>query len=196
MNSSGIGSLQTVLFSLTAIIGIFSVLHAIRTEAPTESDVKRTVNIPAFAPGGGPGKGEGGVVPFTPSPPTILPAVTPVERHMSDVVITLDDPTSTYNRWLRGEDIDEAHLISKEEMAAMRGEAMNQPVDEDMQDAGRAGGANAPTPSIGFNAIDYTHSGGWVPPDPELAAGTTHLIATVNAAVEETTRRLTTSGRS
>ncbi len=78
---------------------------------------------------------------------------------MSDVVITLEDPDSTYNRWLRGEDIAEAHILSEERRAELREEALNRPVDEDMQHASRSSGPDAPSLGVGFDSMDYTEAG-------------------------------------
>ncbi len=173
-----------LILGLLIGLGALAALRTIGNENNAGSNEKHTIGLPSMAPGGGPVKGNGDDSPYTSPPPTTLPAVSPVERHMSDVVITLEDLDSTYNRWLRGEDISEAHLISEERMAELREEALNQPVDRDMQHASRIGGPDAPTPGVGFASIDFNEGGGSVPPDPEMAAGTTHLIATVNVAVE------------
>ena len=41
----------------------------------------------------------------------------------------------------------------------------------------------APTVGLGFASMNYNDGGGSVPPDPEMAAGPNHLVATVNVAV-------------
>ena len=156
---------------LAITVGAIAGLMATRPDHTERSTDQSAIGIPSFAPTGSSAKDTGDRPPYTSPPPTTLPAVVPVERHMSDVVITLDDPDSTYNRWLRGEDISEAHILSEERMAELREQALNQPVDEDMQRATRAGGEDAPTPGVGFASIDYTQAGARFPRTPKWRQG-------------------------
>lgn len=117
--------------------------------------------------------------------------VLPVIVDFDDVVVSTEDPDGMFNRWMRGElDLDENDSIAGEaEMGRMIEEALAQPVDDDVQIASSlealAPGLQprAPSPGVSFDAIDYTRSGGSVPPDPELAVGPDHIIAVVNVSV-------------
>ncbi|MFW6069274.1 MAG: hypothetical protein ACOC9E_06805 [Chloroflexota bacterium] len=117
--------------------------------------------------------------------------VTPVTVDFSDVVVDTEDADSMHRRWLRGEiDADENDgLVSEAEMARMVAAAQAQPPTEHMQDAedtlpaqtGPLG--SGLRPGVAFDAISFTQSGGYVPPDPELAVGRQHIVAVANVSV-------------
>ncbi len=117
--------------------------------------------------------------------------VSPVVVDFSDVVIDTDNADGMYARWQRGElDLDENDsIVSEAEMARLLDEALAQPPDDGVQIAesldveGARPDIAAPNPGVSFDAIDYTQSGGSVPPDPELAVGPNHMIAVVNVSV-------------
>jgi hypothetical protein len=91
-----------------------------------------------------------------------------------------------YERWLRGEiDLDEMEsIVSAAEIAALQEAAMNSGPTPGVQTATSGPGLQAPIPTgTGFDSIDYTQSGGSVPPDPEMAVGRDHIIVVVNVAV-------------
>lgn len=117
--------------------------------------------------------------------------VSPVTVDFSNVVVDTDDADSMHQRWLRGEiDADENDgLVSEAEMARMVAAAQAQPPTENMQDADEALPVQTGPlgsglrPGVAFDAISFTQSGGYVPPDPELAVGRQHIIAVVNVSV-------------
>lgn len=117
--------------------------------------------------------------------------VMPVTVDFSEVVVDSHDPDSMQERWLRGEiDVDENDgLVSEAEMARMIAAALAQPPSDEIQDAGETRLAHMGPlasglrPGMTFDAISYTQSGGYVPPDPELAVGRNHMIAVVNVSV-------------
>jgi len=70
--------------------------------------------------------------------------------------------------------------LEESEIVRLQNEALAQPVDEGVQVLGE-GGSRAPTPVVGFEALDFSTAGGnFVPPDPELAVGPNHVMAVVN----------------
>ncbi len=82
-------------------------------------------------------------------------------------------------------DINEGEsLRPPAEMAALQAEALTLPPSAAIQLAqtAPAGGPAPHAPAVGVNfpAIDYTDSGGYTPPDPQMAAGPDHLIVVVN----------------
>lgn len=111
--------------------------------------------------------------------------VVPSVVDFSNVVIRTEDPNSMYERWLRGElDFDEQDgLYTDVEIAAMREESLKLPFDPFIQNATLASQSFAPTLDVSFDSIDFTDSGGFIPPDPEMAAGANHLVVAVNVAV-------------
>ena len=111
--------------------------------------------------------------------------VSPAVVDFSDVVIDTDSADSMYERWLRGEiDLDEKDsIVSEAEMALMIEKALAQEPDDGVQIASSSPQMRAPGPGTSFDAIDYTESGGSVPPDPELAVGPNHMVAVVNVSV-------------
>lgn len=117
--------------------------------------------------------------------------VSPAPVDFSEVLIDTYDPDSMQAQWLRGEiDADEDDgLVSEAEMARMVAAALAQPVTEGMQDADETAAAHMVAvgsglrPGVSFDAIDFTQSGGYVPPDPELAVGRNHIVAVVNVSV-------------
>ena len=113
--------------------------------------------------------------------------IAPTERSFADVVIDTTEPEdSMRNRWLRGE-IDlgsETSLLSELEMAQLRMQAQALPSDPTVDISRSGDGLRAPTPGTAFDGLDYNEGGGSIPPDPELAVGPNHIVATVNVAVE------------
>lgn len=105
--------------------------------------------------------------------------------NMADVVIdTSSTEDSMYHRYLRGEIDNEFDTdISEAEYQALISQALERPIDgDDVQRAPAEG--FSPTIGFGFDSLDYTESGLWVPPDPDMAVGLNHIVATVNVAVE------------
>lgn len=111
--------------------------------------------------------------------------VAPTVVNLANVVQTTEDPNSFYNRWLRGE-IDgenEASIVSPEELARLKALSLSMGPSDNVQSPEEGPATGAPIPGTSFASIDYSQSGGAVPPDPELAAGPNHLIAVVNTSV-------------
>lgn len=121
----------------------------------------------------------------------VYEAVMPTTVDFSEVAIHTDDTDSMLERWLRGEiDVDENDgLVSEAEMARMIATALDQPPSEKVQDASETLAAHMGPlasglrPGVAFDAISFTDSGGYTPPDPELAVGRQHMIAVVNVSV-------------
>lgn len=114
-------------------------------------------------------------------------AAAPAVVEMGQVPEGVLDPANQRDRWLRGEiALDEAEgIISRAEREARQREALAMGPSSAVQAA--APGPSAPTTGAGFASLDYTEccgGGGNVPPDPELAVGTSHVIAVVNVAFE------------
>ena len=130
-----------------------------------------------------------GLAPARPQGPTMAGpapeagAVAPVTVDLSAVAAGANTDNGLRARWLRGEvDLSEDEsILPPAEMAALREAALRLPASAAVQApaAGELAPA-APTIGVNFQSIDYTQSGGFVPPDPELAAGPNHLIAAVN----------------
>ena len=87
-----------------------------------------------------------------------------------------------YQRWLNGEIDVDFEGVSPALKATLLAEAMSLPAA--LRNMAPAGG---PTVLTGFDSIDSNEccgGGTVVPPDPEMAAGPSHLIAVVNLALE------------
>jgi hypothetical protein len=120
--------------------------------------------------------------------------VEPVAVDLS--LVEYEPVPSMYDRWLAGElDLDEnEYRVGPAEFREMQEAAMNMPpgvVPEGVEifdDTGADASApemNALTLLSGFTALDRTNccsSGASVPPDSDLAAGPSHLIAVENSA--------------
>ena len=104
--------------------------------------------------------------------------------NMADVTGEVAPADSLFQRWLNGEvDLDENEgRLGEAELAALRTAALNLPVSDRVQTSGNGG--QAPVPGTSFDSLDYNQSGGFVPPDPELAVGANHVIAVVNVTFE------------
>lgn len=132
-----------------------------------------------------------GLAPARPNGPTLASAAPetgtadPVTVELSATAAGANEAGGLRARWLRGEvDLTEDEsILPPVEMAALREAALRLPASAAVQAPSAADGPapNAPTIGVNFQAIDYTQSGGSVPPDPELAAGPNHLIAAVNS---------------
>ncbi len=171
-----------------AFIGLLLVTGAwLLFQRPTlapETTTRQQSLLQAYAPAGNLAGEEGS--PIEPGQRTVNPVVSPVVVDFADVKISTEDPDSMYNRWLRGDlDLDENDgIVSDVEMQKMVEEALNMPPSKNVQLATSQPAALAPVSSgVAFDSMDYTDGGGSVPPDPEMAAGPNHVIATVNVAV-------------
>lgn len=117
------------------------------------------------------------------TPPLLSPTLSePVVVNMANLPPATDDSNSMYNRWLRGElDLSENEgRLSQVELDRLRQAALALEPDPEIQQASETTSPLAPVPGTAFDSLDYTDSGGFVPPDPELAAGPSHVIAVVN----------------
>lgn len=167
------------LIMATLLLGIVILGHP--GHVPRE-DVTRTQTLDQLAPqviGGEPGSL------VTSSENEIHEPVRPTTVDFSRVTIDTDDPSSKYNRWLRGEiDLNEREsILGEAERAEMLAAALQQDPDPSVQEATAGPSPLAPNPESSFEAIDFRQSGGAVPPDPEMAVGPDHIIAVVNVAV-------------
>lgn len=171
--------LAVVAIMLVAGVALFTF-----AATPTTETVTRQRAILSMAPGQATSQNDAATEAAA-EESTVVAAVVPNTVDFSTVKIdTTETENSMRNRYLRGEiDFAAEGIIGAAQIADMKREALAQPVDADVQIVGP--GENAPTPAgVAFDSIDYTEAGGSVPPDPEMAAGLNHLIATVNVAVE------------
>lgn len=112
-------------------------------------------------------------------------ALGPVVVHLADVPTDTSSPYSMYERWKNGQlEKEKEYRASELEIANLKADALALPPSENVQLATSGPGSKAPTPGTSFASIDYTESGGYVPPDAEMAAGPNHLIAVVNVSME------------
>jgi hypothetical protein len=173
-------------FGLIAALVLLGVgIGFVMTVSKTDDSSTGQVRGPrAAAPAG---TGSGGAPSGSTGEPTELPATLPVAyaSHIDvrDLPITTYDPDSGYHRWLRGEwETRRERILSEREEEALREAAANLPPDPTLPMG--AGPGRAPAPGSGFESIDYTESGGSVPPDFALAAGADHIITVANVALE------------
>ncbi|MCB0019683.1 MAG: hypothetical protein KDE09_17955, partial [Anaerolineales bacterium] len=113
--------------------------------------------------------------------------VSPSAINVADIAPGQYDPDNQYDRWVRGEiDLDEeASFFTEAEWAAAMAEAAGLEADPEVDIAQTEG--RAPSAGVAFDSIDIVDccgSGANVPPDPELAVGSNHVIAVVNVAFE------------
>ena len=113
--------------------------------------------------------------------------VSPSPINVADIAPGQYDPDNQYDRWVRGEiDLDEeASFFTEAEWAAAMAEAAGLEADPEVDIAQTEG--RAPSAGVAFDSIDIVDccgSGANVPPDPELAVGSNHVIAVVNVAFE------------
>jgi len=165
---------KLVVLGLILIAGVWL---AARPTAPTPESSARLAALRGLAPA----RPNGSPV-AAPAPDS--GAVAPVTVELSDVAAGANVANGLRARWLRGEvDLTEDEgILPPAEMAALREAALRLPASAAVQAPAAAEGPapNAPVIGVNFQSIDYTQSGGSVPPDPELAAGPNHLIAAVN----------------
>ncbi len=165
------------VFVLIALV-VAGVWLVARPAYPAAESPARRDSLRALAPGRPIGSG---------GPAVALPEQTTadfVEVDLSAVPTGPDEENGLYARWLRGEvDLYENEsLLPAAEIARLQKEALSLPPSAKIQNAaGAAPSSNAPVIGTNFKAINYNNSGGYVPPDPELAAGPSHLIAVVNS---------------
>ena len=113
----------------------------------------------------------------------------PVTVDLRDIPSGVYDPNNQYDRWQRGEiDIEEREsIVSQQEIAVLQAQSQLLPANDHIDIAQSGPSAAAPPAGTSFDSLDYTEccgGGGNVPPDPELAAGSSHIIAVVNVALE------------
>ena len=112
--------------------------------------------------------------------------ITPVVVNMRDVPEGVYTPNNTYDLWRNGLiDLDENESrVSQAAMDALRAEALDMPAQEI---AGPSGSNDFQAAGVSFTSLDASEccgGGTSVPPDPEMAVGATHIIATVNVSFE------------
>lgn len=109
--------------------------------------------------------------------------ITPVTVRMTNIPpMTTSNGNSQYDKWLRGEvDFLSEYRVSTADAAALKAEALRQPVNPLVQIATTGTG---PTLLSSFPSVDYSDGSNAVPPDPEMTAGSNHLIAVTNFAIE------------
>ncbi|MGH2541367.1 MAG: hypothetical protein ACRDIB_01135 [Ardenticatenaceae bacterium] len=113
--------------------------------------------------------------------------ISPVVVNLADIPEGVSMDNGLYARWQRGEiDLEENEGgLTQAEVEALQEAARALPPSAAADNARSGAGERGPEPAgTAFDSMDYTESGGWVPPDPEMAAGPNHLIATVNVAFE------------
>jgi hypothetical protein len=120
-------------------------------------------------------------------PSSGLELVSPIEVNIKDIPVGESDPNSQFERWMRGEidlEMNEGFL-SDAEVAALQEAALKLPPSSNIQTVNSVRTPDALAPGTAFDSLDYNESsGGYVPPDPEMAAGPNHLIAVVNVTLE------------
>jgi len=148
---------------------------ALRTASPTPETAARLTALGALAPGR-PAAGSSAAAPAESG------QATPVTVNLAAVPPGVSADHGLYARWLRGEvDLEENEgIIPPAEIAARQARALDLPPSRAL--AGRAPLPGAPQPGTGWDSIDFAASGGWTPPDPDLAVGNNHAIAAVNSA--------------
>ncbi|MDX1663912.1 MAG: hypothetical protein R3272_08970 [Candidatus Promineifilaceae bacterium] len=111
--------------------------------------------------------------------------VVPAVVHLADVAPGSGGATGQETRWQQGLiDLENEMLGSPAEMAALREAALALPPQPEAAHAGPRAPQALPERGVHFDAIPYPQSGGFTPPDPEMAAGPAHLIAAVNVAFQ------------
>jgi len=116
------------------------------------------------------------------------PPVEPVTIEIGSVVNWENAGNSQLERWQRGEiEIESGESpYSKAQIEALRQAALQAAYNPNIQQASETVTAG-PSPANFFDSLDYTEccaGGGSVPPDPEMAVGSNHIIAVVNVALE------------
>jgi hypothetical protein len=172
--------LLSVLFVL--FLGVFSLLRpaTLQPESHLRSQIIRQSFSPISAAGS---QEEGGAVQGA---AYLYDPVSPLVVNFTGVDPNAQHTDSMYERWLRGEiDLDENEsILSAAEVAHLQALAMRMGETSGVQIAQHGPGLTAPVPGgVSFDSIDFTSSGGWVPPDPEMAVGPDHIIVVVNVAV-------------
>lgn len=112
--------------------------------------------------------------------------VVPTVRHFAEVAISSDNPNSQYARWLRGEidfELNESPL-TEAQFADQQRHSLRAPVNRNVQIARERVSNAQMLQAADFESLDYTESGGSVPPDGEIAVGPDHVVAVVNVAIE------------
>ena len=116
--------------------------------------------------------------------------ILPVAVDLADVPTVADKVDTMTARQLSNETIEEQTqiLLSQPESAFRQDKASPLLPNPNIQDI-TAAPAIAPTPSVAFDSLDITECCGTptifiTPPDPHMAAGPNHLIASVNRAFE------------
>jgi hypothetical protein len=151
-----------------------------RGSAPAPESSARRAALSALAPG----RPLGGQEPSAPVPDSGEVAFSSID--LAAVPVGADAANGLYARWRRGEvDITaNEYMLPPAEIAKLQAEALRLPPSAAVQHAqttpAEALASNAPVVGVNFPALDYTDTGGFVPPDPEIAAGPDHLIVGVN----------------
>jgi len=111
-------------------------------------------------------------------------SVAPVRVNLQAVPVGANTADGLHAQWLRGEvDLTETEsILSAAEIAALQERALALPPSPALVAASAEAGSEAPVLGVGWPSLNYLAAGGWVPPDPELAVGRTHVIAVVNSA--------------
>jgi hypothetical protein len=153
-----------------------------RRAAPAPETSARLAALGALAPG----RPLGGQTSAAPVPESGEADFVAVD--LSTLPVGADADNGMYARWLRGEvDVKENEgILPEAEIEALREQSLRLPPSAAVQPAqtapSDAPALGAPAIGVGFQSIDYTNSGGYVPPDPQMAAGPNHLIAVVNTS--------------
>ena len=165
---NSISRLLLVAFLLAAGIWL-----AAREAGPAPETTTRRTALGALAPGRPPAA-ETAAVPESGS-------ADPVSVDLSAIPAGVSMANGLYAQWQRGEvDLtEEESILPAAEIAARREQSLSLPASPTLSAAPAPG---TPVPGIGWPSIDFTNSGGWTPPDPQMAAGANHLIAVVNSA--------------
>jgi len=112
-------------------------------------------------------------------------AAGPFPIDLADVAAGVFDPNNKLDTTYRGSGRIDS-MVSDQEMARQREEAMSLPPSDNIQAVGPMLNKSI-SAGVSFEAITFTEccgGGGSVPPDPELAVGPNHIIAVTNVAFE------------
>lgn len=159
---------------------------ATRLVSPAPESSTRLGALGALAPGRPNSGGSGAAAPLAD-----FGKAEPLEVDLASLPTGPDDGGGLKARYLRG-DIDlteNESILPAAEIAALKERSLVMPPSAAIQSApeqagsadGSAPSPDAPVIGANFLALDYNDSGGFVPPDPQLAAGPNHLIAVVNS---------------
>ena len=165
------------LASLLALLGSgVGLLRQPGNIAPEPAE--RRAALSALAPAGS------GLNRALPQTAATLEAVNPVSVNLAEIDVSYDFPDSMYERWVNGElDLEQEFLVSDAEWADLQAAALTMGPSAGVQVLDGLSTTPDERGGNAWEAINFTQSGGSIPPDPEMAVGPNHVVAVVNVAL-------------